>query len=253
MQQAPKLQYRKKQPAQCDFCSTTIRCDMYRHVARCHLDLAQLWRCPVAWCTVWKGVQQDLMDHVRGAHRVPEEVQSVKLEKLIPPWTVTRTVYTESLIFRYSGISNDILLFSDIVLSLEHHYRVHKKGVPTSHSPRTICPSYALCCPCPRLSLPKGDRRSLVVRQWSIRRRLWAVILDRPDVRSLAHTYPGQGDTHTSRTSPDRARPAGCGGSYGVRLPPPSAAGGDGCEWYRTIGDTFHDEGQHGLIFTSRT
>ena len=32
MQQVAKLQYRKKQPAQCDFCSTTIRCDMYRHV-----------------------------------------------------------------------------------------------------------------------------------------------------------------------------------------------------------------------------
>ena len=114
MQQAAKLQYRNKQPAQCDFCNTTIRCDMYRHVARCHLDLAQLWRCPVAWCTVWKGAQQDLMDHVRHAHRVPEEVQSVKLETLIAPWTVTRKVYTESLTSRHSRISNDILLFSDI-------------------------------------------------------------------------------------------------------------------------------------------
>ena len=66
---------------------------MYRHVARCHLDLAQLWRCPVLWCTVWKGAPQDLMDHIRGAHK-------------------------------------DILLFSDIGLSLAHHYRVHKKGVP---------------------------------------------------------------------------------------------------------------------------
>ena len=73
MQQVVKLQYRKKQPAQCDLCSTTIRCDIYRHVARCHLDLAQLCRWPVAWCTVWKGAQQDLLGHVRGAHRVPEE------------------------------------------------------------------------------------------------------------------------------------------------------------------------------------
>ena len=130
MQQAAKLQYRKKQPAQCDFCSTTIRCDMYRHVERCHLDLAQLWRCPVAWCTVWKGAQQDLMDHARYAHRVPEEVQSVMLETLIPPWTVMQKVYMESLTSRHSGISNDILLFSDIGLSLAHHYRVHKKSVP---------------------------------------------------------------------------------------------------------------------------
>ena len=41
-----------------------------------------------------------------------------------------RKVYMESLTYRHSGISNDILLFSDIGLSLAHHYRVHKKGVP---------------------------------------------------------------------------------------------------------------------------
>ena len=70
------------------------------------------------------------MDHVRGAHKVPEEVQHIKLETLFPPWTVTRQVYMDSLTSRHSEISNDILLFSDIGLSLAHHYRVHKKGVP---------------------------------------------------------------------------------------------------------------------------
>ena len=43
---------------------------------------------------------------------------------------MTWKVYTESLTSRHSGISNDILLFSDIGLSLTHHYRAHKKGVP---------------------------------------------------------------------------------------------------------------------------
>ena len=128
MKQAAKLQ-----------CSTTIRCDMYRHVARCHLDLAQLWRCPVPWCTAWKGAPQDLMDHVRYAHRVPEEVQSIKLETLIPPWTVTRKVYMESLTSRHSGISNDILLFSDIGLSLAHHSRVHKKGAFRKNYMSQLC------------------------------------------------------------------------------------------------------------------
>ena len=84
----------------------------------------------MAWCTVRKGALLDLTDHMRYAHRVPEEVQSIKLEKLIPPWTVTWKVYMESLTSRHCGISNDILLFSDIGLSLAHHYRVHKKGVP---------------------------------------------------------------------------------------------------------------------------
>ena len=42
LKQAARVQYRKKQPAACEFCGTMIRCDMYRHVARCHLELAQL-------------------------------------------------------------------------------------------------------------------------------------------------------------------------------------------------------------------
>ena len=130
MRKTARVQYRKKQPSPCEFCGTLIRCNMYRHVARCHLDLAQLWRCPMSWCTVWKGTPQDLMDHVRGAHKVPEEVLHIKLETLFPPWTVTRQVYTDSLTSRHSGISNDILLFRDIGLSLVHHYRVHKRGLP---------------------------------------------------------------------------------------------------------------------------
>ena len=52
------------------------------------------------------------------------------METLFPPWTVTRLVYTESLTSRHSGISNDVLLFSDIGLSLVHHCRVHKRGLP---------------------------------------------------------------------------------------------------------------------------
>ena len=65
MRKAAKVKYRQSHPSPCTFCGTLIRCDMYRHVARCHLELAQLWRCPVSWCTVWKGTHQDLMDHIR--------------------------------------------------------------------------------------------------------------------------------------------------------------------------------------------
>ena len=75
--------------------------DQVRYVPACGtLPLGswlQLWRCQVSWCTVWKGAPQDLMDHVRGSHKVPEEVQHIKLETLIPPWKVTRQVYMDSL------------------------------------------------------------------------------------------------------------------------------------------------------------
>ena len=49
------------------------------------------------------------------------------------------------------------------------------------------------CCHCLRLSLARRDRRSLVVRRWRSRRRLWTVITDRLDVRSLADAYHGSG------------------------------------------------------------
>ena len=70
------------------------------------------------------------MDHVRGAHDVPWDVKSASLEKFVLPWTVQRQVWSDSLTANHSGISTDVLLFSDIHLSLTHHYRVHKHGLP---------------------------------------------------------------------------------------------------------------------------
>ena len=56
MRRAARVKYRQKHTSLCTFYGTLIRCDMYRHVARCHLELAQVWRCPVSWCTVCKGL-----------------------------------------------------------------------------------------------------------------------------------------------------------------------------------------------------
>ena len=84
----------------------------------------------MSWCTVWKGTPQDCMDHIRGVHDVPWEIKSASLEHLLPPWTVTRRVWSDSLTSHHSGILNDVLLFSDIHLSLVHHYRIHKRGLP---------------------------------------------------------------------------------------------------------------------------
>ena len=125
-----KKRFRQTRPSNCVYCDTVIRCDMYRHVAKFHLDLAQLWRCPVSWCTVWKGTPQDCMDHVRGPHDVPWIVKTANMKQFVPPWTVHHQVWSNSLKVGHSGISTDIMLFSDINLSLMHHYRVHKRGLP---------------------------------------------------------------------------------------------------------------------------
>ena len=65
-----------------------------------------------------------------GAHDVPWDVKSASLEQFLPPWKVRRQVWSDSLKPQHSGISTDILLFSDINLSLVHHYQIHKCGLP---------------------------------------------------------------------------------------------------------------------------
>ena len=61
----------------CTYCGRYIQQDLGRHVACYHLDLAQLWRCPVTWCTVWRGTPQDCIDHMRKAHTVPATVKAI--------------------------------------------------------------------------------------------------------------------------------------------------------------------------------
>ena len=48
----------------CPTCDTYIKVNLGKHVALYNLDLAQLWRCPVPWCMVWKGTSQDCVDHM---------------------------------------------------------------------------------------------------------------------------------------------------------------------------------------------
>ena len=74
-----KKYYRNIRAAGCSFCGKWIKIDMNLHVATYHLELAQLWRCPVSWCTRWKGTPQDCMDHLRLAHAVPPEVKTTNL------------------------------------------------------------------------------------------------------------------------------------------------------------------------------
>ena len=130
MRKGARMKFRHTNMTPCTFCVAFIKADMYRHVARRHLELTQLWRCSLSWCTVWRGTPQDLMDHILNGHNMPGEIRRVSLEMLFPPWTVTRQLYEESLSAKYSGISNDVLLFSELGLSLVHHYRIHRSGRP---------------------------------------------------------------------------------------------------------------------------
>ena len=69
------------------------------------------------------------MNHLWGAHDGPWDVTSASLEQFYPPWTVRCQVWSDSLQQQHSGILMDVLLFSDINLSLIQHYRIHKRGL----------------------------------------------------------------------------------------------------------------------------
>ena len=130
MRKAAKKDYQQNRPMPCRFCGKVIRVDMYRHVARLHLDLVQLWRCPIAWCTTWKGSPQDCLEHVRSGHDAPWVERTASVEQYAPPWTVHRQLWLDSLRVEHSGISTDMLLFSEVGLALTQHYRVYKGGLP---------------------------------------------------------------------------------------------------------------------------
>ena len=130
LRKSAKNDYQQTRPMLCRFCGKVIRVDMYRHVARLHLDLVQLWRCPIAWCTTWKGSPQDCLEHVRSGHDAPWVSKTASIEKYAPPWTVRRQLWTDSLRIEHSGISTDMLLFSEVGMPLTQHYRVYKGGLP---------------------------------------------------------------------------------------------------------------------------
>ena len=138
MHAAVKKRYRHSRPGDCSYCGKWIKCDMHRHVSTFHLDLGQLWCCPVSWCTVWKGTPQDCMNHVRGAHDVPSDVKSASLDCFFPPWIARHQIWADVLRPCHSGVSNDVLLFSEINISLVHHYRVFRRGLPHY----TFCKDY---------------------------------------------------------------------------------------------------------------
>ena len=102
-----------------------------KHIALYHLELAQLWRCPVMWCTVWKRTAQDCIDHMRRTHKVLLSVKAANLSKFFPAWTVTREQWADMLMPSISGVAIDTLLFSRIGSLLCHHYRlISRTGFP---------------------------------------------------------------------------------------------------------------------------
>ena len=115
----------------CTFCGKYIQQNLGQHAACYHMDLAQLWRCPVTWCTVWRGTPHDCIDHMRKAHNIPATVKAANLARWFPLWTVSREQWTLIMRSSVSGVAVDALLFSRIGVPLFHRYSVFSR--PGTH------------------------------------------------------------------------------------------------------------------------
>ena len=74
-----------KFPSRCSLYQEDIAAALDQHMMEVYLALGQLWRCPVEWCTVWKGSASDCLVHVGKKHGGSENVVVDKLEKTFSP------------------------------------------------------------------------------------------------------------------------------------------------------------------------
>ena len=82
------LECRHSHPGRCSLCQEYVATALDRHMMNVHLELGQLWRCPVEWCTVWKGSLCDCLGHLHEKHGGSQYVAMNNLGKFFPPWTV---------------------------------------------------------------------------------------------------------------------------------------------------------------------
>ena len=60
--------FRYSGPGYCGVCDIRIHLPLDAHMVACHLELGQLWRCPVTWCAVWKGSGCACLEHLAEKH-----------------------------------------------------------------------------------------------------------------------------------------------------------------------------------------
>ena len=112
------------QSGNCTHCGKYFQRDLGKRIAFYHMELAQLWRCPVMLCTVWEGTAQDCIDHMRRTHHVQLSVKVANLARFFPPWTVTREQWAAMTMTSISGVVIDTLLFSRVGSPLCHRCRI---------------------------------------------------------------------------------------------------------------------------------
>ena len=82
--------FRYSGPGVYGVCNTRIYAALDAHMIANHLELGQLWRCPVTWCAVWKGSGRACLEHLGEKHGGSTLEVTTNVARFFPPWTVTR-------------------------------------------------------------------------------------------------------------------------------------------------------------------
>ena len=128
-----QMAYRYTGRGYCPVCDIRTEHSLDSHMMCYHLDLGQLWRCPVEWCAVWKGSVRECRDHFNEKHSNSETLEFDKVSKSFPAWTawtVTSDFWKRALQPEISGIAVDIRLFHESGRRLIHKYRVYQDPLP---------------------------------------------------------------------------------------------------------------------------
>ena len=103
----PEWAFRHNGPGFCSICQEQIVSALDVHMINVHLELEQLWQCPVEWCAVWKGSVSDCLGHLQDKHGGSQYVALKNIAKFFPPWTVPRDLWMTALHPDVSGIAVD--------------------------------------------------------------------------------------------------------------------------------------------------
>ena len=154
----------------CGVCDTRVYTALDVHMIAFHLELAQLWRCPVEWCAVWKGTGRACLENLAEKQGGSTLVATTNVAKFFPPWTVTRDVWLAALHPDVSGVVVDALLFHEAGHRLVHRYRIYRDPFPHPTLRDGVVP-WLLSCVCRamaiahlthlRISIPSSGARSV--------------------------------------------------------------------------------------------
>ena len=124
----PERAFRQGHPGYCPECKQDVAITLDRHMMNTHLELGQLWRCPVEWCTVWKGSVRDCLDHLREKHGGSQFDALKNLGKFFPPWTVPRDFWHAAL---RPGISGMAVSSSFMIRDADWYTSIRSTGIPS--------------------------------------------------------------------------------------------------------------------------